>query len=89
MRDDDLGPWVSAGDLADYAFCPRSHWYARTRPDARVPRESARRVARGEAFHASALSGVRARSTRRGAYAAAVLLGILLAVLGAFALLGR
>ncbi|MCI4366244.1 MAG: hypothetical protein L3K08_00670 [Thermoplasmata archaeon] len=82
-------PWVSAGELADYAFCPRSHWYSRTRPGAPVPRDSARRSSAGASFHANELSAVRARSEHRGAYVAAVLLGLLLAVLGALWLLGR
>jgi len=32
---DDRRRYVSAGELADYAFCPRSHFYAR-HPDGRT-----------------------------------------------------
>jgi hypothetical protein len=88
MTDEDRGRWISAGELADYAFCPRSHWYSRTRPGAPIPRDSARRAAAGESFHRTELAGVRSRSEHRGAYAAALLLGVLLALLGAVWLLG-
>jgi hypothetical protein len=82
-------PWVSAGELADYAFCPRSHWYSLTRPGAIVPPESARKISSGESFHQTQLTAVRHRAERRGAYAAAVLIGLLLAGIGVLWLLGR
>ncbi len=89
MAGDDPDRWVSVGELADYAFCPRSHWYSRTRPGAPVPRGTARRVAAGDAFHTTHLTAVRDRSEHRGGYAAALLLGLLLAILAAYVLFGR
>jgi hypothetical protein len=89
MAPDEEAAWVSAGELADYAFCPRSHWYSVTRPEAPGPRDSARRSSAGAAFHATQLSAVRQRAEHRGAYAAALVLGLLLAVLGVLWALGR
>ena len=77
-------PWVSAGEMGDYAYCPRAHWYARTRGDGTG--EDDPRSAAGRSFHERSLSGVRERSARRGAYAAALLLALLLAAGAAWAL---
>jgi hypothetical protein len=43
--------YVSAGELADYAFCPRSHYYAR-HPEGRRPAAGAvARESAGTAYH--------------------------------------
>ena len=76
--------WVSASELGDYVFCPRSHWYSRHEPDRPVPRSSQRREAAGRAFHDDALGGVRRRSERRGAYVALLLLAVLLCVVAGY-----
>jgi hypothetical protein len=89
MADVELAEWVSASELADYAFCPRSHWYSLTRPDAPVPSDSARRSSAGAAFHAAELSAVRTRSEHRGAYLAMVAVGLVLAGVGILWLLGH
>lgn len=53
MAASDPDPWVSASEIGDYAYCPRSHWYARTRGDA-VAEDP--RAARGRSFHARSLA---------------------------------
>ena len=80
--------WVSASELGDYEFCPRSHWYAQLPPDAPPTAASRAREARGERFHEAAL-GARARRSRRGgAYAALLLAGLILGLLAVALLLG-
>ena len=47
---------MTASDLAEYAFCPRAHWYE-THPPPEGPAPSSRTArAAGERFHASALT---------------------------------
>ena len=67
---------VGAGEIGDYAFCPRSHWYATTRPEPYDPRADA-----GAAFHERRLSGVRRRSDHRAGYAAAAVVAFVVAML--------
>ena len=76
------GGWTSPTDLADYAYCPRSHWY-RHHPPARGPTSSTsgRREA-GEQYHARTLSAERRRAERGSAYWIGLLVGILLVVIG-------
>ncbi|MCI4326517.1 MAG: hypothetical protein L3K16_02615 [Thermoplasmata archaeon] len=51
--------YVSAGELADYAYCPRSHYY-RTHPDGRTPAEGAlARERAGTSYHARTIGADR------------------------------
>jgi len=72
-------PWVSVSDLAEYAFCPRAHWY-RGHPTGAAPEPAAdRRAEAGTAYHRRELSRVRARESRGAGWAiAAAAIGILL-----------
>ena len=78
------GPWVSASDLAEYAYCPRSYWYSRhpesypgeSRPD---PRARA-----GASFHRRVLSAERRREDHAAGYAALLLAGVAIVVVAAF-----
>lgn len=57
-RSSDAAPagWVTASDLAEYAYCPRAHWY-RTHPPPEGPAPSSvRSRATGEQFHARLLT---------------------------------
>ncbi len=76
--------WTSASDLAEYAYCPRAHYYHDHPPEAGPERSSQRRAAAGERFHARELSGERRRAEHGGAYWVAFAVGVVLA-LGALA----
>jgi hypothetical protein len=80
----DRDPWVSATDLADYAYCPRSHWYHEHPPRGGPSPAARERAAFGQRFHARVLSGERRRAAHGAAYWAALGVGVLL-VLGALA----
>jgi hypothetical protein len=70
--------WASASDLADYAFCPRAHWY-HDHPPAEGPTSSQlARAAAGTRFHASVLSAERRHAEHGGAYWVGLLVGALL-----------
>lgn len=66
---------VSASELAEYAYCPRAHWYSthaeaaggRPRPDPKA-REGVR-------YHHRALSAERRRDAHVAAYVGLLLLG--------------
>jgi CRISPR/Cas system-associated exonuclease Cas4 (RecB family) len=76
-------PWTSPSELADYAYCPRSHWY-RAHPPARGPSSaSAARSRAGVRYHRRVLTAERRRAERGAAYWAGVVLGVVLVVLGA------
>jgi hypothetical protein len=75
--------WASASEIADYAYCPRSHWYHDHPPDGGLRRAARARAEVGERFHARELGGERRRAEHGGAYWAALALGIVI-VLGAF-----
>lgn len=76
--------WTSPSDLADYAYCPRSHWY-RYHPPPGAPNEDSReRAAAGVRYHDRVLTGERHRAERGGTYWGVLLLGVGLAVLGAW-----
>jgi hypothetical protein len=54
--------YVSAGELADYAYCPRSHYY-RTHPDGRAPAEGAlARERAGTSYHTRTIRSDRRRA---------------------------
>ena len=49
-------PWVSASELADYAYCPRSWWYGRHPPDEGRSRSGERAQSAGIRYHDRALA---------------------------------
>ncbi len=81
---DEPRSWASASDLADYAYCPRAHWY-HDHPPERGPNRAARqRTEDGQRYHARELAGERRRAEHGGAYWAALVVGVLL-LIGALA----
>jgi len=81
---DEPDAWASATDLAEYAYCPRAHWYHDHPPAGGPSRGAQRRADAGRRFHARELAGERRRAEYRGAYWGALVVGVLL-VLGALA----
>ncbi|MCI4335736.1 MAG: hypothetical protein L3K17_00855 [Thermoplasmata archaeon] len=68
--------WISASELADYAYCPRSWWY-RDHPPVRGPApESRRRAREGEIYHHHVLAAERHRDAWAGAIAAAAMVAV-------------
>ncbi len=82
MRED--GPWVTATDLADYAYCPRAHWYHDHPPPEGSTPEAKVRASAGSRYHARVLGAERRRAERGGAYWVALAVGAVL-VLGGVA----
>ncbi|MGA9840066.1 MAG: hypothetical protein WBE40_03915 [Thermoplasmata archaeon] len=78
------GRWVSATDLADYAYCPRAHWYHDHPPAGGPTSDGRERAAAGTRVHAGTLGAERSRAEHGAAYWAALTVGILL-VLGGVA----
>ena len=67
--------WVSATDLAEYAYCPRA-WYYRTHLDPAARTEESRRTAlAGDRYHARALDHDWRQEQHLGAYLGLLLLG--------------
>lgn len=77
------GPWVSASDLADYAYCPRAHWYHQHPPAGGPTRDSRERAAAGTLSHADVLGAERRRAEHGSAYWVALGVGALLVLGGA------
>jgi CRISPR/Cas system-associated exonuclease Cas4 (RecB family) len=76
------GDWTSPSELADYAYCPRSHWY-RLHPPAEGPSADALERARaGVRYHDRVLRAERRRAERGAAYWIGVLAGLGLVVGG-------
>ncbi len=75
------GPWVSASDLAEYAYCPRSYWYS-THPQTVggnvAPHPRARQ---GVRHHQRTLSAERSHQEHVGLYVALLLVGLALVAL--------
>jgi hypothetical protein len=78
---------ISASELADYAYCPRSHWYALHPPSGGPSDDGRRRSAAGERSHARALGSTQRRANHGAAYWVAFALGLLLAAGGSLWLL--
>jgi hypothetical protein len=79
----DAGPWVTASDVAEYAFCPRSHWYRTHPPAGGTTPEAGARAAAGVRYHDRVLGAERRRAERGGAYWAALVVGVALMAGGA------
>ncbi len=84
MTRDDSPGWVTAADVADYAFCPRSHWYRHHPPPEGPTAQARRRSAAGERFHTAELRATDRRSRHGASYWVWVVVGGLL-VLGGVA----
>lgn len=78
------GSWTSPSDLADYAYCPRSHWYRHHPPPGKPSRASQRSSLLGVRYHRRVLTAERHRAERGGAYWAAFFFGVALLVGGAW-----
>ena len=76
------GPWVSATDLADYAFCPRSHYYHEHPPAGGPTPDSERRAGAGARYHHRVLGAELRREEHAGAYWTALAIGFVLVVGG-------
>ncbi len=76
--------WVSASELADYAYCPRSHWYSLHPPATGRAPDAQRRSNDGRRYHRTELAGESRRERHGLAYAAALVVG-LIAVAGGVA----
>ena len=74
--------WVSATDLAEYAYCPRAYYY-REHPTPGGPTAAGQRRARaGARYHARVLGRERRRAEHGAGYVAVLVLGIVLALGG-------
>jgi len=79
---EETGRWVTASDLAEYAFCPRAHWY-RLHPPREGETASARdRATAGSRYHRRVLGDERRRAEHPGAYWTALAVGLVLVVGG-------
>lgn len=73
--------WVSASELAEYAYCPRAWHYARRWPDAPATGPQTE----GAAYHRRVLTAERRRAAHAPAYWAGILVGAVGIVLGLLA----
>jgi CRISPR/Cas system-associated exonuclease Cas4 (RecB family) len=62
LRDPSAPGWTSASDLAEYAYCPRAHYYRHHPPPRGPDADSVRRAGLGERYHAQALAAEIRRS---------------------------
>ena len=76
--------WTTPSDLADYAYCPRSHWYRHHPPERRPSVASQESALHGVRYHGRVLTGERHRAERGAAYWAVLLVGAVLVVGGAW-----
>lgn len=76
------GAWSSPSDLAEWAYCPRAHFYRHARPAGTVGPAARARRRRGTSYHARTLGAERRRAEHARAYALAVALGLALAAVG-------
>lgn len=74
--------WTSPSELADYAYCPRSHWYGRRPPPGGPSGRSTERSRAGLRYHRRVLTAERHRSERGTAYWAGVVVGAVLVLVG-------
>jgi CRISPR/Cas system-associated exonuclease Cas4 (RecB family) len=76
--------WVSASDLAEYTYCPRSWWYADHPPPGGVARSNRRARESGRRYHDRSLRGESRRERWGVPYALLLALAVAL-VLGGLA----
>jgi len=76
--------WTTPSDLADYAYCPRSHWYRHHPPPGGPSSGSQRSALGGVRYHDRVLTAERHRAERGAAYWVVLLLGVALMALGAW-----
>lgn len=76
------GTWSSPSDLAEWAYCPRAHFYRHRTPPGTTNAVVRARRRRGIVYHARALGAERRRAEHARAYALAVGLGLALVALG-------
>jgi hypothetical protein len=70
--------WTSPSELADYAYCPRSHWYRNHPPAVGPSAASEARSQRGVRLHERRLGAERRRAERGRAYWVGLLIGVVL-----------
>lgn len=66
---------VSASEIGDYVYCPRSHWYSTHPPPGGPTADGVRRSAAGARRHARELRAIERRAERGSAYWVVLLLG--------------
>ena len=76
--------WTTPSDLADYAYCPRSHWYRHHPPPGGPSPGAEERAREGVRYHWRELTAERHRAERGAAYWGALLLGVALLLGGAW-----
>jgi len=76
--------WTSPSEIADYVYCPRSHWYRHHPPPGGPSRVAERRAVAGTRYHDRVLTAERHRAERGAAYWAVLLVGVALAAVGAW-----
>lgn len=76
--------WTSPSDLADYTYCPRSHFYRHHPPPEGPTRSSQLSSLNGVRYHRRVLTAERQRDERGGWYWGVLLVGLALAVFGAW-----
>lgn len=75
-------PWVSASDLAEYAYCPRSYWYS-THPEETPGRPSVNpRAVEGIRYHRRALGAEGRREGHGGLYVGLLVVGLAIVLVG-------
>lgn len=74
--------WTSPSDLAEYAYCPRSHWYRHHPPALGATRSSQERSRSGVRYHRRVLLATERRERHGTAYWVGLLLGLLFVVAG-------
>jgi len=81
-RENDV--WTSASDLAEYVYCPRSHWYRHHPPRSGPSRASQRSAGRGVRYHDRVLTAERHHAERGGTYWVVLVMGFALMAVGAW-----
>jgi hypothetical protein len=76
------GAWVSASEIADYAYCPRSWWYGRHPPTQGRGAASDRSARAGIRYHERVLAAEWRRERAGTAYLALLAIACVLVVGG-------
>ena len=72
--------WLSASEVGDYAYCPRSFWYRRHPPAGGPSEASRRRSIAGSRYHSAYLAGEQARSLHRSTWRTVLLVAVIVAL---------